>query len=160
MNPIVLWIPGKPEAKPRPRACVLGKHAHIYQPKPAWVKTVKGVAEKQAPTTPLIPPVCVDIAFLMPRPKSHFGTGKNADRLRANAPVLHMAKPDRDNLDKLILDVLQDCGYFANDSEVVWGSVLKMWALSVESGAYVRIYSVGDNIDTFTDWLLEMRNEV
>lgn len=154
MDPIVLWIPGKPEAKPRPRACQMGKHIHIYQPKPpTWTKAIKAVASKHKPDTPFTPPIMVDILFMMPRPKAHYRTGKNADVLRPDAPIIHTAKPDRDNLDKMVLDTLQDIGYFENDSGVSVGTLLKIWANPSAAGIYVRIVELEQDLGQFAEWI-------
>jgi hypothetical protein len=54
-------------------------------------------------------PLHVALVFLMPRPKSHFGS----KGLKESAPRYHTAKPDIDNLCKLVFDVI-------TRSEVIW----------------------------------------
>lgn len=49
---------------------------------------------------PLARPVDVEIEFLFPRPRSHFGTGKNAEKLKASAPYWTTSAGDGD-LDKV-----------------------------------------------------------
>lgn len=41
----------------------------------------------------------------------------------------HTIKPDKDNLEKLVLDVMERCGVYHNDSQVAAGPVSKMWAM-------------------------------
>jgi crossover junction endodeoxyribonuclease RusA len=45
---------------------------------------------------PIDGPVSVHVAFRMPRPKSHYGTGRNAGQLKDTAPVLSASRPDLD----------------------------------------------------------------
>ena len=49
----------------------------------------------------------------------------------------HTHKPDKDNLEKAVLDVLEMCGVFANDSQVSRGPVEKIWG--ARSGLSVEI---------------------
>ncbi len=44
--------------------------------------------------------------FHLPRPASHYGTGRNAGQLRPSAPAWPLGKPDVDNLLKAPLDAL------------------------------------------------------
>ena len=70
--------------------------------------------------TPLDGPVVVDLTFLMPRPKGHYGTGRNAGALRPSAPASHTTKPDLDKLVRAVLDALTSAGVWHDDSQV-WG---------------------------------------
>ncbi len=62
-------------------------------------------------------PVKVQMLFAMPRPKAHFGTGKNVSKLKASAPLLHIKKPDIDNLQKFAFDCLNGMAW-RDDSQV------------------------------------------
>lgn len=126
---ITLTVPGVPEAKPRARATRRGAHIGMYQPSTPkdWAGAVRAVARDQVPTEPTLLPVRVDIAFYMKRPKAHFGTGRNAGKLKATAPRWHTTKPDRDNLDKAILDILTELGYWRDDCQVVCGLLTKSY---------------------------------
>lgn len=156
---MILYVPGEPKAKPRPRACQIGGHVHIYQPEPKdWVKAIEAIAKKNKPSTPLEPPLLVDILFIIPHPKSHYRTGKNSDILKLDSPILHTIKPDRDNLDKLVLDVLQDAGYFENDSGVAVGTILKIWGPLKRAGAYIRILELDQDLVQFAEWIQTMQS--
>jgi Holliday junction resolvase RusA-like endonuclease len=50
--------------------------------------------------------VMVDLAFFFARPKSHFGTGRNAHTLREAAPAHMITMPDIDKLARCALDAL------------------------------------------------------
>lgn len=51
-------------------------------------------------------PVKVAALFVFPRPKSHFGTGRNKDVLKDSAPCWCATKPDADKLARAIGDAL------------------------------------------------------
>ena len=40
-------------------------------------------------TEPFTGPLKLEVTFFFPRPKGHFGTGKNAGILKATAPLFH-----------------------------------------------------------------------
>ena len=61
---------------------------------------------KFKPKQPLEGSIRIYLTFYMPRPKSHFRTGKFKNQLKDNAPVFHTNTPDIDNLIKLMLDCL------------------------------------------------------
>lgn len=63
-------------------------------------------------------PVQCQLNFTLPRPKSHFGTGRNADRLKPNVPDWHGKKPDADNLAKAVMDAMSAAGVWQDDAQV------------------------------------------
>ena len=77
-------------------------------------------------------PVRVDVTAVFARPKGHYGTGRNAERLKPSAPRWPTTRTsfDRDNLDKLVLDALTEAKAIEDDSFVVDGRVRKMYARS------------------------------
>ena len=119
MTEISFTVSGIPKPQPRPKAVIRGKHAGVYDPGTAnaWRQAVYDEAVKHAPHfTPATPiEICLD--FQMVRPKSHFGTGKNYNKLKERAPHWHISKTaDIDNLVKAVLDelvqakvILDDC---------------------------------------------------
>lgn len=114
-------VNGVPVGQPRPRACVRGGHAHIYNPPTAdvWRQAVR-LAVARSRLYMGREPVAVELEFTMPRPKSHGGTGRNTGQLKASAPAFHKGKPDLDNMCKAVLDELQGDGQLVqDDSQVV-----------------------------------------
>jgi Holliday junction resolvase RusA-like endonuclease len=53
-------------------------------------------------------PVEVVLWFGMPRPKSHYGTGRNSGKLKKSAPEHPGIKPDIDNFIKFVFDLFND----------------------------------------------------
>ena len=63
-------------------------------------------------------PVCVSLTFYTPRPQSHYGTGRNAQTVKASAPAPPATKPDLDKLVRSTLDALGEAGMWADDGQV------------------------------------------
>ena len=130
---IEIFVPGLPKATGRPRAFArkFGQkyQARVYNPATAeaWKGDIAIAVRDLRPETPHIGPVMLDLTFFFPRPKGHFGNGKNADKLKDWAPLRHLSKPDRDNLDKSVLDCLKTLGFFKDDSQVCAGAIAKFY---------------------------------
>ena len=58
---------------------------------------------KYKPKTPLRGDIMIKMVFIMPRPKSHFRTGKYKHLLKDDIPEFHSSVPDLDNLVKFLL---------------------------------------------------------
>lgn len=86
-----------------------------------WREAVKAAVllASDQPRPPADGPVTVDISFRLARPAGHYGTGRNADRLRESAPARPITKPDLDKLIRSTLDALKDVGVYRDDSQVV-----------------------------------------
>lgn len=145
---IELRINGDPKPQPRARAFfnkALGQ-VRMYEKGTAeeWKGLVAATALAQKPPQPSVGPVIVELTFIFQRPMSHFRTWKNAGRLKAQAPMWHYQKPDRDNLEKAVLDALKPCGYWHDDCQVCRGEVIKRWAMEGElPGAKLKITLYG-----------------
>jgi Holliday junction resolvase RusA-like endonuclease len=84
-------------------------------------------------------PLEAQITFNMPRPKGHYGTGKNASRLKDSAPTAPTTRPDLDKLSRSVLDALKGI-VWPDDSVVVRKLVQKDYALPpMGSGAYISV---------------------
>ena len=64
-------------------------------------------------------PVEVDIDFFFARPKSHYGTGRNAGTLKTNAPIFVATRPDIEKLERSTHDALTTAGVWRDDALVV-----------------------------------------
>lgn len=73
-------------------------------------------------------PVRVDITYYLPRPRYHYGTGKNAAHLKPSAPVYCDKKPDKDKLDRATFDALTASGAIRDDAQIAAGFTEKRYA--------------------------------
>ena len=70
-------------------------------------------------TNPILTgPVSVKIGFYLPRPKTHYGTGKNAGVLKDNTPTYHDKCGDIDKLCRAVLDAITIAGAWRDDGQV------------------------------------------
>lgn len=124
-----LTVLGDPKAQGRPRARNAGKFVQIYDdPKSRKAKqNLQAVIQDKAPNELLNCPLQVDLGFDMPRPKGHYGTGRNAGMLKLSAPIKHTKKPDIDNLRKLVMDALTGV-FWQDDSLVCQGTTIKQYS--------------------------------
>ena len=85
-----------------------------------WRESIRAaaLAEMGDDWTPIDGPVEVTITYYLPRPKSHYGTGRNAGQLKPTVPLAHTTKPDIDKLDRAVLDALTSAGVWRDDSQV------------------------------------------
>lgn len=152
---IEFFVAGEPKGQPRARSFVLrGKNGkpimtkdgqpivRNYDPSTAegWKAQIATAAKDLVPFPALDGPVRVDEFFVFRRPKSHYRTGRLSGVLRDDAPDWHEGKPDRDNLDKAVLDALKVLGFFADDARVCLGTLSKIYG--EEPGCTIRIQTL------------------
>ena len=133
-----LEIEGEPKAQPRPRAFSRDGHARVYDEATAegWKSLIALAAQEARPAMPLDEPVRIDATFYFKRPK------RLMRRTDPKGPVRHTAKPDRDNLDKAVLDALKTIGFLRDDSVVCAGSIEKFYHTKTgRPGAVIEIYT-------------------
>lgn len=84
--------------------------------------------------------VVMHVVFTLPRPKSHYRTGKFAHLLRDGAPRLHGTTPDLDKLLRSTCDALTTAGVYADDARVSQVFAVKAYETraSVPPGALDR----------------------
>lgn len=101
-----------------------GKQRHVLIEDNTNTKPWRQLIEKAGralPVTMLEGPVGLEVTLTLARPKSHYGTGRNATVLKASSPlwpISHQAG-DTDKLERTVLDGLQDAGLFVDDCLVV-----------------------------------------
>ncbi|MBL8755938.1 MAG: RusA family crossover junction endodeoxyribonuclease [Planctomycetes bacterium] len=121
-------VDGMPKAQPRARAFArrFGNKfsARVYDPGTAegWKAAVVAAARSHRPASPLEGAICFDVDLFFARPKSL------CRRRDPDGPIAHLAKPDRDNCEKALLDALKQDGWFRDDSQVCDGRVRKFYA--------------------------------
>ena len=128
MRKIIFTVLGSPVAQPRVKARHIKTHdgrefTSVYNPQGKsrqWKSDVRQEAIKHMPETLLRGPVEISIDFYLPRPKKFYR------KMDAEGPMPHVSKPDRDNLDKAILDALKGIA-FVDDCQVCGGEVRKFY---------------------------------
>lgn len=100
-------------------------------------------------------PIGAEVTFSFPRPRSHYGTGRNTDRLKPSAPT-HPTGHQLGDLDKLarnIADAIQDAGLVADDSQIVELTARKTYTtphptpgsdILTTPGCVIRLYPIHD----------------
>lgn len=140
---IVFDVPGDPDALKRAR---VGRnpatgHAQVFDPQSnkiakgeivrAW-QLAGGVRFDRGA------PVRLTVSAAFRRPAGHYGTGRNAGRLKDSAPLLVTKIPDADNIAKLVGDALN--GYaWHDDSQIAEMVVRKVYLDPVLGGPHLRI---------------------
>jgi Holliday junction resolvase RusA-like endonuclease len=160
---LVVTIPGHPAPKGSLK-CIGGRggRGHVLIEDNArtkiWRSTVAGWLTRAVPerfNAEKGQPIGAEITFTLPRPRGHYGTGRNSDVLKPNAPrhpVSHTTG-DVDKLLRLALDALQDTPILPDDCAVIevhtskayprtareaWGDVLGY------PGVVIRLYPIED----------------
>jgi Holliday junction resolvase RusA-like endonuclease len=126
-------IPGNPIALKRHRK---GKWGN-YDPSATDKADLLAKAMQWRPETPFNEPLVVTMSFLFSRPKSHYGTGKNKDKLKPKSPTWHTGTPDLDNLEKFVMDALK--GFFWKDDAICCQKFTKKTYTEGTPGIWIQI---------------------
>jgi len=129
MSDLLFRVVGIPKGQPRTRAFSRNGRAGVYDPGTAdeWKFLIRTEALRQFSAQKLRTfenPTFADFVFFFARPKSHF---RSNGELKPTAPKWMTSKPDRDNLDKAVLDALVNAGILLDDKIVVAGSIEKRY---------------------------------
>lgn len=125
-----VFVLGTPRPKARPRfirgkvISTIGDHEKLWRD--AIVKEIRTVWS--GTVKPFDCALIVDASF--------YFEAKKADRL--GQP--HTFKPDKDNLEKLLLDILKKERVIKDDALVCGGEVVKEWQMA--GGAVIEVYAV------------------
>ena len=122
---IEFTIKGKPKALKRHRSTRSGR---MYDPSAKDKKDILLQIAQYRPKTPFAGEISLKVTFYMPRPKSHYRTGKRSHVRKAKAPVFHCIKPDLDNLVKLIMDCLGNSTFIVDDSQICALAAIKVYS--------------------------------
>lgn len=71
-------------------------------------------------------PIVAHFTFFRPRPKAHYGTGRNAAILKRSAPALPAGRPDALKLARAVEDALSGVVY-SDDALIVREHLIKEW---------------------------------
>ena len=141
MKSLTFFAIGTPVGQPRPRACIRGKHAGMYDPgtADAWKAAVARAAKEASDGHVFTGPVHLNLWVYMPRPKSHF---RASGAIKPSAPSWHTSKPDLDNIEKAIKDAITDAGIWADDSLVCLVYKSKFYSVDGRPGARIEIREI------------------
>lgn len=117
---ISFFVHGIPKAQPRARR---SKHGGVYTPDTAaaWKEAIVLQGRRYRPSSPIKEPLEVCLDFFLPRPKA-------LERAKDPAgPIWAPVKPDRDNLEKAVLDALTADQWWIDDSQVCTGATRKFY---------------------------------
>jgi len=92
----------------------------------SWQATVKAEARKHAPATPFDGPIEVFLCFSLPRPKFHYGKGKNLGELKSTAPYYPTGRPDVLKLARAVEDAMT-CVVYGDDAQIVRERIIKVY---------------------------------
>jgi Holliday junction resolvase RusA-like endonuclease len=73
----------------------------------------------------------VRLGFDLPRPITHYGTGRNTGVVKTRAPEHPTTMPDLDKLTRCVLDACTDAGLWRDDSQVIYLVTAKRYTNSV-----------------------------
>lgn len=127
---IKFWVPGLPKTAGSKTSFTLGNGRTVTKDScdnKLWRNIVAcQAAEVMKDWELLTGPIDLRICFLFLRPKSHFGTGRNAHKLKASAPEYHTKKPDTTKLVRCAEDAMKGI-VWADDSQVVCQLPVKVY---------------------------------
>lgn len=135
---VEIIIPGAPIPKKRHRSYHgMGGRIGSYSPQTAVERKIK-IFIKAHVKDITMEAVNVTFDFFVSRPKSHYGTGKNTQIIKATSPQYPTSKPDIDNYIKFYLDCMNGI-IFKDDSQVIGCYAHKKYA---ENGrTEIRVFS-------------------
>ena len=139
---VVFFVPGDPQAKGD--KIILGaKTAKPWLaernagPKANWRAHAADLARAARGERPLFDEaIRVTMTVLRLRPKSHYGSGKNAGALKANAPTYPTSAPDLDKLQRSLGDALNGV-LWRDDAQISSWRVARRWG--TEAGIMVIV---------------------
>ena len=139
---IEFTVPGKAVPMGSKRGFVIAGRAIVSDVNPKgkkqWANAVASAAAEQMrllSDCPSSGSVSVTIAFSFTRPKGHYGTGKQSEKVKASSPARHTQKPDADKLLRCALDAMTKIVY-RDDSQVCFIAVLKQWTTGQEESRF------------------------
>ena len=138
MNEILISVLGIPAAQGSKKHVGRGILVESSKKVAPWRQDVKYATLNVYKKDPIDYAVSVSLEFIFPRPKGHFGTGRNKDKLKPSAPqfLTSHASGDIDKLCRSTLDGL---------SVTSGGTVLKDDSLVVSLSAHKR-YAKGEEL--------------
>jgi Holliday junction resolvase RusA-like endonuclease len=133
---IRFFVAGKPQPRGSKRAFPYKKHdgklgVKVSDDNPKgkyWMASVayEAAARFGGNGSMFTGPIVLRLTFVMPRPKGHYGTGKNRDTLKPSAPTYHTSRPDALKLTRAVEDAMQGI-CFLDDAQICQESIEKVY---------------------------------
>ena len=108
-----------------------------------WMGRVAAAAAEAYGGDLIDEPVRLACVFQFARPKSHFGTGRNSDKLKASAPARHAQKPDLSKLVRAVEDGLTGVVWRDDSLVISYDGVGKIWTTKGE-GVHVWVTPISE----------------
>jgi len=134
---LILEIAGNPLALKRPRFYRKGEHMGVYDSQKVEKEQIIWQLRAQFRNEPFAFPMMIDLTFFMPIPKS---TSKAKKRQMVCGSIHHIKKPDIDNLQKFILDCMNNIVY-KDDAQIVELNSKKLYAENPGTLIVIKSYS-------------------
>lgn len=149
MGKIAFFVPGIPRTKGSQK-WVKSKHTGKSVPTTnenldIWVGKVSMFAQEAMKGHERLDDqaVEIDLYFLFERPKGHYGTGRNAGKLKPSAPLRHFQKPDPDKLERAIFDAMSGIVY-KDDRQIDDHHTKKGWGR--QAGVHITVKGESDAV--------------
>lgn len=148
VGPIVITAYGSPGPQGSKRHMGRGIMVESSKKVKPWREAVKAAALARGLNPVITGPVTLEITFTLTRPKYHYGTGRNALRLRDRAPTYPTSPPDLSKIVRSTEDAITDVGIWRSDAQAVIEVTRKVYpgthpdALD-RPGAVIRITPLG-----------------
>lgn len=142
MSSLSFFVAGMPAPQGSKRHVGNGVMVESSKAVKPWRQDVVAAARQAVDSTglePYVHAVKVTVIFYFPRPKSHFGSGRNAGVLKDSAPHYVATKPDVDKLLRSTFDALTTAGVWRDDN--LAADVLATKVYSDHPGAHIHIIS-------------------
>lgn len=127
-------IPGQPEQQGSKRN--VGRHMIEANPRLAPWRADAITYLQRAMTEQMVVqftgPVLVSAVFVYARPRSHYGTGRNENRLKSSAPYWKSTAADLDKLQRALGDALTQAGVLRDDALIARWEAGKVWGRAGE----------------------------
>lgn len=139
---ITLNVAGTPAQMGSKKAFIRGGRAIITDDNSSkrrtWANAVTAAAaEAMQGREPFTGPLLLIVSFAFVRPASHFGSGKNATKLKASAPTIHAQSPDLDKLIRCVGDALNGVVY-RDDRQIAEIKACRGWTQG-SAGARIEV---------------------
>jgi Holliday junction resolvase RusA-like endonuclease len=135
---LIIEIPGHPLALARPRFFRKGENVGVYDSQKREKEQVQWQMKAQFRNDPFDFPMVIDLTFFMPIPKT---TPKGKKKQMICGILHHVKKPDIDNLQKFVLDCMNNI-VFKDDSQIIELNSKKIYAEN--PGTLIVIKSCSD----------------